>query len=157
MACQEGTEVIPNACSNPTGGPYAPPSSVAGYPKEARMTLRIIRAAEGETVRRTGQPIFEGEVHGHALTGSDSQHIGASLVHFAPGARTRMHRHTSEQFLYVMNGIGQVGDRDGVSTIVTGDAVVIPPDTDHWHGAGDTGSPMTHLTVMRTDSQTTVL
>ncbi|TAJ21954.1 MAG: cupin domain-containing protein [Dehalococcoidia bacterium] len=121
------------------------------------MTLRIIRASEGETTRRTGQPIFEGEVHGHALTGNDSQHIGASLVHFSPGARTRMHRHTSEQFLFVLNGIGQVGDHDGVSNISTGDAVVIPPDTDHWHGAGDTGSPMTHLTVMRTDSQTTVL
>ncbi len=121
------------------------------------MLIRIIRSDEGETIRRTGQPIFEGEVHGHALTGNDSQHIGASLVHFSPGARTRMHRHTSEQFLYVLNGIGEVGDIEGVSRISAGDAVVIPPDTDHWHGAGATGSPMTHLTVMRTGSETTAL
>ena len=38
-----------------------------------------------------------------------------------------------------------------------GDAVLIPAGEDHWHGAGDTGSPMSHLTVMQAGSQTTLI
>ena len=122
------------------------------------MALRIIRAAEGETTNRTGSPIFEGDVRGRLLAdATTSQHLGASLVHFAAGARTRMHRHTSDQLLYVLNGIGQVGDPQNAHVIASGDCVIIPAGTDHWHGAGDTGSPMTHLTVMRAGSETTVL
>ncbi|MEX2445761.1 MAG: cupin domain-containing protein [Dehalococcoidia bacterium] len=122
------------------------------------MALHIQRAAEGETAERTGQPIFEGQVHGRTLVdGSLSSHFQSALVHFAAGARTRMHRHTSDQMLLVLNGIGKVGDTAGEHVIVSGDSVLIPAETDHWHGAGDTGSPMTHLNVMRADSETTVL
>ena len=38
-----------------------------------------------------------------------------------------------------------------------GDCVVVPAGEDHWHGAHDTGSPMSHLSVMREGSETTVL
>ena len=54
-------------------------------------------------------------------------------------------------------GIGKVGDADGEHVIASGDTAVIPGNTDHWHGAADTGSPMSHLTIMRAGSQTTVL
>lgn len=120
--------------------------------------MYIQRADEGATIERSDAPIFEGgQVWGRALTGGASDMISASIVSFAAGARTRMHRHTSDQILYVVAGIGQVGDADGDHTIALGDTVVIPAGTDHWHGAGDTGSPMSHLTIMRTDSETTVL
>ena len=49
-----------------------------------------------------------------------------------------------------------MGDADGEHVISGGDAVLIPADTDRWHGAGDTGSPMSHISFLRTDSQTTV-
>ena len=119
--------------------------------------MHIQRAGEGPTEERTGAPIFEGQVWGHALTAGHSDMVSASIVSFAAGSRTKRHRHTSDQVLYVVSGIGQVGDADGDHTIASGDTVVIPAGTDHWHGAGDTGSPMSHLTIMRADSETTVL
>ena len=120
--------------------------------------LHIKRADEGETVDRSGAPIFEGTVHGHVLADeSNSEHLAAALVHFAAGARTKRHRHTSDQLLLVTSGIGQVGDEDGAHVLGTGDSVVIPAGHVHWHGAGDTGSPMTHLTVQAAGSETTVV
>ncbi len=119
--------------------------------------MYIQRAAEGETVDRSDAPIFEGQVWGRGLTGDTSDMITASVVSFAAGARTKLHRHTSDQVLHVVAGIGQVGDAEGDHTITLGDTVVISAGVDHWHGAGDTGSPMSHLTIMRAGSETTVL
>ncbi len=119
--------------------------------------MYIQRAAEGETVDRSGAPIFEGQVWGRTLTGDASDMVTASIVSFAAGARTRTHRHTSDQVLHVVSGIGQVGDAEGDHTIAVGDTVVIPAGTDHWHGAGDTGSPMSHMTIMQAGSETTVV
>jgi quercetin dioxygenase-like cupin family protein len=68
-----------------------------------------------------------------------------------------MHTHTSDQLLYVVSGIGKVGTNEGEQVIATGDVALIPAGEPHWHGAGDTGSPMSHLTVMRGDSETEVL
>jgi quercetin dioxygenase-like cupin family protein len=117
--------------------------------------MQIIRAADGETSDRSEAPIFEGQVWGRTLVaGSDD--VSAAIVSFAAGARTRMHRHTSDQMLYVVSGIGKVGDADGDHVIASGDTALIPANTSHWHGAGDTGSPMSHLTLMRAGSETTV-
>lgn len=120
------------------------------------MGLKVTRSHEGETVDRTGQAMFQGEVRGRNLAG-DSKDITAQIVQFAPGARTNMHRHTSDQMLLILAGIGKVGDAGHEHVVGTGDSVLIDAGTDHWHGAGDTGSPMSHLSVMRGDSQSTVL
>lgn len=117
--------------------------------------MQIRNAAEGETVERTGAPIFEGRVFGRNVI-DGSEHLTAAIVSFEPGARTVMHRHTSDQLLYVVSGIGKVGDHDGEHIIAVGDSVLIPAGADHWHGAGDTGAPMSHLTVMRAGSETTL-
>jgi quercetin dioxygenase-like cupin family protein len=122
------------------------------------MPLHIVRGDGGQTEQRTSAAIFEGgEVHSKALTGAASEHLTASIVHFAAGARTRMHRHTSEQVLYILNGTGKVGDAEADHLVGPGDCVTIPANADHWHGAGDTGSPMSHITIMRAGSETTVL
>ena len=123
------------------------------------MAIRVIHADEGETVERTSAPIFEGgQVWGRSLAGPEgSQHLNVMVVHFGPGARAGWHRHTSDQILYVVNGIGKVGDREGEHVITAGDSVVIPAGADHWHGAHDTGSPMSHLSITGADSETTVL
>lgn len=119
--------------------------------------LNILRSTDGETVERTGQPIFDGTVHGRTLAdASNSSHLQAGLVHFHAGARTRFHTHTSDQLLYILNGIGKIADRDGEHVVAAGDSVVIPAGLEHWHGSGDTGSPMTHITVQAAGSETTV-
>ncbi len=120
------------------------------------MGVNVLRSNEGESINRTGDAIFLGEVRARNLA-AGSKDVVASVVQFAAGARTKMHRHTSDQMLLVLSGIGKVGDTEHEHVIGTGDSALISAGTDHWHGAGDTGSPMSHLSVMRGDSQSTVL
>jgi quercetin dioxygenase-like cupin family protein len=120
--------------------------------------MKIIRANEGEIANRTGQPIFEGDVRGRTMVDTSlSKDVTASYVFFQPGARTRMHRHTSDQILLITSGTGQVGTPGEQHDVSVGDCVFIPANEDHWHGAGDTGLPMAHVTVLKAESQTTVL
>ena len=122
--------------------------------------MRVIRSAEGESTERTGAAIFTGgPVWGRALTDGtpDSGVFAAIIVSFGAGARTHLHRHSTDQLLYVVQGIGKVGTRTEEQVITVGDFVVIPALEDHWHGADDTGSPMSHLTITGSDSATEVL
>ena len=123
------------------------------------MALHLTRAGDGESADMSSMEIFDGgAVHARALVQpGTSEHLSAAVVQFAPGARTRMHRHTSDQLLYVVSGIGKVGDPDGEHIISNGDAIMIPAGEAHWHGAADTTSPMSHITIMRSDSETTVI
>jgi len=122
------------------------------------MPLTIIHANDGEFANRTGQPIFEGDVRGRNMVdASMSKDVTAAYVFFQPGARTRMHRHTSDQILLITSGVGMVGDASGDQQVAVGDCVFIPANEDHWHGAGDTGLPMAHVTVLTANSETTVL
>ncbi|MCY3883047.1 MAG: cupin domain-containing protein [Chloroflexi bacterium] len=122
------------------------------------MALHILKSDDGETIERTELSIFEGgQVWGRSLSGAASEEVTMSVVNFAPGARAGWHRHTADQLLYVVSGIGKVGDREGEHIVSAGDCAVVPAGEDHWHGAHDTGSPMAHLTVMKAGSETTVL
>ncbi|MGA4792091.1 cupin domain-containing protein [Nocardia sp. AB354] len=68
-------------------------------------------------------------------------------VRFAPGARTRWHRHPVGQVLVVTDGTGLVQRRGGpVEPIRTGDSVRIEADEWHWHGATP-GNSMTHVVI----------
>jgi quercetin dioxygenase-like cupin family protein len=59
-------------------------------------------------------------------------------VRFPAGARTHWHRHPIGQVLYVTDGRGRVGIRDGtVENVAAGDVVVTPPNEEHWHGAAE--------------------
>lgn len=123
------------------------------------MALRIIKSDAGETVERTGEPIFEGgQVWARPLTGDGaSRDLSVALVQFGGGARAGWHRHSNDQVLYVVAGIGKVGDREGEHVVSAGDAVIVPADAEHWHGAHDTGSPMSHLAITPAGTETTVL
>ncbi|MEI6666376.1 MAG: cupin domain-containing protein [Chloroflexota bacterium] len=118
--------------------------------------MHVVRSTDGDTTDRTGSAIFDGTVHGHALSEGRSEQINAAIVHFSPGAKTRMHRHASDQLLYIVAGIGKVGANGEEHTVGAGDFVVIPAGEDHWHGAGDTGSPMSHLTITLPGGETIV-
>lgn len=68
-------------------------------------------------------------------------------VQFAPGARTRWHRHPLGQVLVVTEGTGYVQRRGGPAQLIrTGDTVRVAAGEWHWHGATDT-TAMTHLAI----------
>lgn len=119
--------------------------------------MQVTRHTEGTLQERTGEPLFLGSVWGRGLVAPPaSSDFTAAIVTFAVGARTRLHRHSSDQLLYIVHGIGKVGTTDGEHLVGVGDTVLIPAHEDHWHGAADSGSPMAHLTVTRNGSETTI-
>ncbi|EOD65651.1 cupin domain-containing protein [Amycolatopsis vancoresmycina] len=68
-------------------------------------------------------------------------------VQFAPGARTRWHRHPLGQVLVVTEGTGYVQRHGGPAQLIRpGDTVRVDAGEWHWHGATDTTS-MTHLAI----------
>ena len=68
-------------------------------------------------------------------------------VSFAPGARTRWHRHPLGQVLVVTDGTALVQRRGGeVEAVQAGDSVRIEAGEWHWHGATP-NSTMTHLAI----------
>lgn len=122
--------------------------------------MQVVHAHDGDTQEISEFPIFQGgSVWRRGLAGT-TEGVGTdfsfAIVQFAAGARTKWHRHSSDQVLYVVAGIGKAGDRTAEHLISVGDCVVIPAQEDHWHGAADTGSPMSHIALTRADSTTTV-
>lgn len=99
--------------------------------------MKLIKAGSRPTTRAaesngSGGIVYHDTVH----AGSDGVPVRFTLVTFSPGARTAWHRHAEGQVLYVTHGAGWVQCRGGpVAEMRTGDTVVIPPNTDHWHGA----------------------
>jgi quercetin dioxygenase-like cupin family protein len=69
-----------------------------------------------------------------------------TAVHFAAGAHTRPHVHPHGQQIVVVDGVGVIGDDEGVRIIRPGDVSTVAPGRWHWHGAVRS-SPMTHVTV----------
>lgn len=77
----------------------------------------------------------------------DPARLRALRVYFEPGSRTAWHTHPLGQTLYVTDGIGLVGLRGRAAQVIRpGDTVWIPPNEEHWHGAGPTTS-MTHIAM----------
>ncbi|MEV6192249.1 cupin domain-containing protein [Streptomyces sp. NPDC051920] len=78
--------------------------------------------------------------------------LAAALVRFTPGARTNWHSHANGQTLYVTDGTGVVGTRDGgVVRIGAGSTVKCPPGEEHWHGGTDT-TLMAHVAMVVGDA-----
>ncbi|MFN4087771.1 MAG: allophanate hydrolase [Alphaproteobacteria bacterium] len=125
--------------------PTAPPSHALGFaarpatvgiPGRRRCGMEIIRAAARPT-RSAPADRFTGQVwQDEVIVGHPPARMRATLVSFAPGARTAWHSHPLGQVLWVVSGIGRVQMQGGpVHTIQPGDTVRIPPDIRHWHGA----------------------
>lgn len=90
---------------------------------------------------------FDGPVTRRDLGTIEAPAGSALLVRFPAGARTHWHSHPDGQVLFVTDGIGRVGTRDGrVERVASGDVVYAPPDEEHWHGAAEDAS-VEHLAI----------
>lgn len=108
--------------------------------------MRIARASEVDPEPMATET-FSGTVRRRDLGRIGAPEGTALAVSFVAGARTDWHRHSHGQVLYVIEGEGRVGTRDGdVAEIGVGDLVEAPPGEEHWHGASPHG-PMTHLAL----------
>ncbi len=106
------------------------------------------RTTTGPTGRAPGA-VFTGDVYMTAITvPTPPSRLFASLVRFTPGARTHWHSHAVGQTLYVTEGVGLVGTRDGGTIrIQPGDTVWAPAGEEHWHGA-TAATLMCHIAML---------
>ena len=92
---------------------------------------------------------FTGDVYLNPIAAPvEPAHLVAALVRFTPGARTNWHSHAKGQTLYITDGVGLVGTRDGeVIRVRAGETVKCPAGEEHWHGATDT-TLMAHIAMV---------
>ncbi|MFF5139669.1 cupin domain-containing protein [Streptomyces sp. NPDC013157] len=92
---------------------------------------------------------FTGDVYLNMIeTPAEPARLAIALVRFTPGARTHWHSHANGQILYITDGVGLVGTRDGdVVRVSAGQTVKCPPGEEHWHGGTDT-TLMAHLAMV---------
>jgi len=91
---------------------------------------------------------FTGQVRRDRLIMAEAPgRVQTGLVTFEPGARTAWHTHPAGQTLIITAGCGWVQAEGSLRReVASGDAVWIPADEKHWHGATAT-TAMTHLAV----------
>lgn len=81
------------------------------------------------------------------LGGGEDRPVRLYRVTFREGARTYWHSHDDVQVLFGIAGTCVVVDRDGGRLLLeSGDAVVIDPGEEHWHGAAP-GTGGEHLAI----------
>jgi quercetin dioxygenase-like cupin family protein len=97
---------------------------------------------------------FTGDVWIDALAqGHGASPMSAALVHFAPGARTAWHRHTTSQTLRITEGEARVQSRGApIATLRPGDLAYTPGGEWHWHGTAPSHF-MTHLSIIKGDTE----
>jgi quercetin dioxygenase-like cupin family protein len=88
------------------------------------------------------------------LTPETSQNFNLGIVNFAPGARNKMHTHSSDQVLFVTAGKGIIATETTQEVISVGDVVHIPAEEKHWHGATPE-SAFSHIALTAKGSTTT--
>jgi len=87
----------------------------------------------------------------------DASQVGASAVHFTPGAHTAWHTHPHGQTIWVTEGIGLCRREGGpIEVIRPGDRVFFEPGENHWHGATPDRF-MTHIAIQQADEHGNVV
>lgn len=119
--------------------------------------MRIIRKAEVEEIDATNDAIFTGgSVSRRRLVNEDlTEQFSFNIVSFGPGARNKLHTHTSDQVLFATEGVGYVGTEDEKEMMSTGDTAFIPAGEKHWHGATE-GSSFSHVALLSPTSRTAI-
>ena len=88
------------------------------------------------------------------LTPEASEYFNLGIVNFSPGARNKMHTHSSDQVLFVTAGKGIIATETEQQIITLGDIVHIPSEEKHWHGATP-DSAFSHIALTAKGSTTT--
>jgi quercetin dioxygenase-like cupin family protein len=88
------------------------------------------------------------------LTPEASEYFNLGIVNFGPGARNKMHTHSSDQVLFVTAGKGIIATETEQQIITLGDVVHIPSEEKHWHGA-TADSAFSHIALTAKGSTTT--
>jgi quercetin dioxygenase-like cupin family protein len=91
---------------------------------------------------------FTGNAFITSLVAKDKNNeFSAGVVTFEPPARTNWHTHPKGQVLIVIEGEGFYQEKDKpAQPIKKGDVVIIPEDTEHWHGASSI-SKLVHIAI----------
>ena len=120
--------------------------------------MKVMRKAEVEEIDATNDAIFMGgSVSRRRLVNEDlSEMFAFNIVSFGPGGRNRLHTHTSDQVLFVTEGVGYVGTEDETAMVSVGDTAFIPAGEKHWHGATESSS-FSHAALLSPTSRTTIL
>lgn len=109
--------------------------------------MKIMQAGSRPT-KKASADWFTGTVwQDPVIEAPEPARLRALRVAFEPGARTAWHSHPLGQTLQVLCGLGLVCARGGAPRrIRPGDTVWIPPEEEHWHGAGPE-TAMVHLAM----------
>ena len=103
---------------------------------------------------------FSGEAFLTPLVAKDRNNdFSAGSVTFEPRARTNWHTHPRGQVLLVIEGHGFYQEKGkAAKNIQKGDVVIIPENTEHWHGAS-ADDKMIHIAITnyKEDEQVTWL
>ena len=120
--------------------------------------MKVIIGNEVDELDATDAPIFVGgRVSRRQLVNKDlSQQFSFNIVSFGPGARNKMHRHSSDQVLFVTEGTGKVATGEETHTVSEGDTVFIPAGEAHWHGAV-ADSDFSHIALLSSQNETEIL
>jgi quercetin dioxygenase-like cupin family protein len=99
-------------------------------------TRKALRSSDRQT-KVQPEANFSGVVFSDEIVqGSAPSCMRASVVSFTPGGRTAWHSHPVGQTLYCLSGAGRIQfEGQQVQEIRAGVAVIMPPNTRHWHGA----------------------
>lgn len=117
--------------------------------------MRIIRAnSQARTV--SAESIFVGTVALRTIVGDEAgRDLRLIEVHFTGGARNKLHAHTTDQILVIIEGEGIVASKTERHDVSPGDVAFIPAGERHWHGA-QRGKDMTHLAINGHGSGTSI-
>ena len=115
--------------------------------------MNIVRASARPT-RQAPAVNFVGAVwQDEVAVGSAPSRLRATVVSFAPGARTNWHTHAVHQVLWVLSGVGRVQKRgEKLQVLRPGDAVLIRARELHWHGAAP-DRLFSHLSMVEAPDQ----
>jgi quercetin dioxygenase-like cupin family protein len=109
------------------------------------MDVTNLQSTDGEESDhpvQVGTPLLTAGVE----SAFDGVTVRSAEVTFRPGERTKFHAHAGVQILYVTEGSGMIGNREGEREVSEGDLVVFEPGEEHWHGtARDADSEFSHV------------
>jgi quercetin dioxygenase-like cupin family protein len=111
--------------------------------------MRIINVADIEAKDLSADPLFfGGKVFTQLVLEEEhkAKKIQVVNVKFAPGARNKLHTHTTEQILIVTEGKGIVATKNQEHTVTPGTIIFVSPGEEHWHGATK-DSTFAHLSI----------